>query len=200
MDLTLRVAVDLKTLLAENLDLTWWKNPEEGTDKGGYPGEHDYINGFYNEELKKYQDKEIKLLEIGVYKGASLALWSMYFPQAEIIGLDIQDQRVDKYKNLDRVSVGICDAYSLSPSSVEGMGHFDIIIDDGPHTVETLQKCIELYLPVLNDGGIMVLEDVQDTSWFPLLIEKVPENLKYECIDLRENLNRYDDLLFVLRK
>jgi len=192
--------VDLKTLLAENLDLTWWKNPEEGTDKGGYPGEHDYINGFYNEELKKYQDKEIKLLEIGVYKGASLALWSMYFPQAEIIGLDIQDQRVDKYKNLDRVSVGICDAYSLSPSSVEGMGHFDIIIDDGPHTVETLQKCIELYLPVLNDGGIMVLEDVQDTSWFPLLIEKVPENLKYECIDLRENLNRYDDLLFVLRK
>jgi hypothetical protein len=46
----------------------------------------------------------------------------------------------------------------------------------------------------------MVLEDVQDTDWFPLLIEKVPEDIEYECIDLRENLGRYDDLLFVLRK
>jgi predicted O-methyltransferase YrrM len=192
--------VDLKELLADNLDLTWWKEPEVGTDKGGYPGEHDYINGFYNEEFKKYQDKSIKLLEIGVYKGASLALWSKYFTKAMIFGLDIQDQRVLKYQNLDRVEIGICDAYSLSPSTLEGLGKFDIIIDDGPHTIPTLQQCIELYLPQLNEGGVMVLEDVQDPSWFPQLIEKVPEDLKYECIDLRENLNRYDDLLMVIRK
>jgi hypothetical protein len=196
--------VDLKELLAENLDLTWWKEPEVGTDKGGYPGEHDYINGFYNEEFKKYQDKPIRLLEIGVYKGASLALWSKYFPQSVIVGLDIQDQRVEKYQNLDRVAVGICDAYSLSPELIDGMGNFDIIIDDGPHTIPTLQQCMELYLPILNDGGVMVLEDVQDPSWFPILIESLPLNLNdsisYECIDLRENLNRYDDLLFIIRK
>jgi methyltransferase family protein len=196
--------VDLKELLADNLDLTWWKEPEIGTDKGGYPGEHDYINGFYNEEFKKYQDKEITLLEIGVYKGASLALWSKYFPHAEIFGLDISDQRVSKYRNLDRVEVGICDAYSLGPEILDEIGNFDIIIDDGPHTIPTLQKCMELYLPKLNDGGVMVLEDVQDPSWFPILMESLPLNLNdsinFECIDLRENLNRYDDLLFVIRK
>ena len=195
--------MDLKTLVEQNWDLTWDAEPEVGTDKTGKLG-HDYINGFYNEEFKKYQDKQIELLEIGVYKGASLALWSKYFTKALITGLDIQDQRVEKYQNLDRVAVGICDAYSLSPASVEGMGHFDIIIDDGPHTVETLQKCIELYLPVLNDGGVMVLEDVQDTSWFPLLIESIPlqpnDGISFECIDLREVNQRYDDLLFVLRK
>jgi hypothetical protein len=63
---------------------------------------------------------------------------------------------------------------------------------------------MELYLPKLNEGGIMVLEDVQDTSWFPILIESLPLNLNdsisYECIDLRENLGRYDDLLFCIRK
>ena len=194
----------LQELLANNLGLTWWQHPEEGTDKGGYPGEHDYINGFYDEEFKKYQDKSIQLLEIGVYKGASLALWSLYFPHAEIIGFDILDQRVDKYKNIDRVSVGICDAYSLSPELLTGLGMFDIIIDDGPHTIETLQKCIEIYLPKLNEGGVMVLEDVQDTSWFPLLIESIPlqpeDGISFECIDLRPRLNRYDDLLFVIRK
>ena len=194
--------MDLKTLLANNLDLTWWKTPEEGTDKGGYPGEHDYINSFYNEEFKKYQDKPIRLLEIGVYKGASLALWSKYFPNAEIIGLDIQDQRVDKYKNLDRVSVGICDAYS--PEIAEQLGNFDIIIDDGPHTIQSLQQCIEFYLPKLNEGGIMVLEDVQDPEWFRTLKLSIPmqpkRDLDFECIDIRDHLNRYDDLMFVIRK
>ena len=189
--------MDLKELIEQNWDLTWDADPECGTDKTGKLG-HDYINSFYNEEFKKYQDKHIRFLEIGVYKGASLALWSKYFSNAEIIGLDIQDQRVDRYQNLDRVSVGICDAYD--PEIAEQLGNFDIIIDDGPHTIETLQKCIEYYLPRLNEDGVMVLEDIQDTSWFPLLIEKVPQGIKYECIDLRDHLNRYDDLLFIIRK
>ena len=82
------------------------------------------------------------------------------------------------------------------------MGEYDIIIDDGPHTIETLQKCIEYYLPKLKEGGVMVLEDVQDTSWFPILLDSTPDEYKdkTECIDLRENLGRYDDLLFIIRK
>ena len=142
-------------------------------------------------------NKEIKLLEIGVYKGASLSLWSKYFTKGEIYGLDIVDQRVEKYQNLDRVIMGVCNAYF--PEVAGQLPNFDIIIDDGPHTIETLQSCIELYLPKLNEGGVMVLEDIQDTSWFPLLIAKLPEDVEYECIDLRENLGRYDDLLLVVR-
>lgn len=187
----------LKELIEQNWDLTWDAEPEIGTDKTGKLG-HCFIDEFYNEEFKKYQDKSIRLLEIGIYKGASLALWSKYFLHAEIIGLDIEDQRVDKYKDLNRVSVGICNAYDTEIA--KQLGHFDIIIDDGPHTVETLQQCIEFYLPQLNDDGIMILEDVQDTSWFPLLIEKAPENLVHQCIDLRDVNQRYDDLLFVIFK
>jgi precorrin-6B methylase 2 len=193
--------MDLIQLLEENMHLTWYKENYVGTDKGGYPGEHDFIKGFYNEEFKKYQDKEIDLLEIGIYGGASMALWSLYFPKAKIIGLDINDEKIaDKYRNIDRVRIGIADAYH--PEVANQMGDFDIVIDDGPHTIETLIKCIELYLPKLREGGVMVLEDVQDTSWFPLLLEATPEEYKdkTKCIDLRENLGRYDDLLFVIRK
>lgn len=190
--------MDLKTLLENNLDLTWWKHPEEGTDKGGYPGEHDYINGFYNKEFKKYQNKEINLLEIGVYHGASLALWSLYFPNANIVGLDISDQVEEKYQHLDRVKIGICDAYS--PDIAATLGNFDIVIDDGPHTLPTLQKCIELYLPKLNKGGVMVLEDVQDISWIDELSPLVPEGYKTQLVDLRYNNDRYryDDILYVI--
>ena len=199
--------MDLLELITANWDLTWDAEPTVGTDKTGKLG-HFFIEGFYNEEFKKYQDKEIRLLEIGIYKGASLALWSKYFTKGEIIGIDITDQRVEKYCNLDRVSCAIADAYNPTIAKIicghdDGSriedGSFDIIIDDGPHTVDTLQKCIEYYLSSLKKGGVMVLEDVQDTSWFPLLIEKVPEDFEYECIDLRKVNQRYDDLLFVLR-
>lgn len=192
--------MDLIQLLEENRYLTWAAEPGVGTDKGGYEGEHDFVKGFYNEEFKKYQDKEIKLLEIGIYGGASLALWSKYFTKGQITGLDIVDNINHKYRGLDRVRIGICDAYN--PDAVNQMGEYDIIIDDGPHTIETLKKCIEYYLPKLKEGGVMVLEDVQDTSWFPILLDATPDEYKdkTECIDLRENLGRYDDLLFVIRK
>lgn len=188
--------MDLKALIEANWDLTWDAEPTVGTDKTGKLG-HSFIDNFYNEEFKKYQNKQIELLEIGVYRGASLALWSKYFTKGHITGLDIQDIVVPKYQNIERVDIGICDAYNLE--IVKQLGNFDIIIDDGPHTIPTLQQCIELYLPKLNEGGIMILEDVQDPSWFPLLTEKVPEGFKYECIDLREHLQRYDDLLFIIR-
>ena len=33
-------------------------------------------------------DKEIKLLEVGVYQGGSLKLWRDYFPRGTIVGID----------------------------------------------------------------------------------------------------------------
>ena len=190
----------LLEILENNPDLTWHFSPEEGTDKGsGYPEEHNFINGYYEEGFAKYQNKNIELLEIGVYHGASLALWSMYFPNANITGLDINDQVAEKYQNLDRVKIGICDAYN--PEIAESLGNFDIIIDDGPHTLPTVKKCIELYLPKLNKGGVMVLEDIQDINWIGELGPMVPENYETELIDVRTNLGRYryDDLLYVIK-
>jgi precorrin-6B methylase 2 len=191
----------LLEILENNPAMTWHFSNEEGTDKGAgkYPEEHDFIRSFYEDEFTKYQDKDIKLLEIGVYRGASLALWSLYFTKGHITGLDNQDLVVSKYQNLDRVNIGICDAYN--PEIAEQLGDFDIIIDDGPHTLPTVQKCIELYLPKLNKGGVMVLEDIQDLSWIEELEPLIPEGYTTELIDCRANLERwrYDDLLYAIR-
>ena len=63
-------------------------------------------------------------------------------------------------------------------------------------------QCIRLYFDKINDGGILVIEDLQDPAWFDLLRENVPneyqDNIEY--IDLRKNVNRHDDLLFIVRK
>ncbi len=186
----------LLDLIEDNYDLTWSAEPYVGTDKHI---EHNYIIGFYDKNFESYRDLPIRLLEIGIYKGASLALWQKYFKYGQIFGIDIEDQRVEKYINLDRVQIAIADAYRSEVA--KDLGSFDIIIDDGPHTIDTLQKCIQYYLPQINKGGMLVLEDIQDTSWFPLLQEVTPpEYLKNsECLDLRHYSNRYDDLMYIVR-
>jgi precorrin-6B methylase 2 len=192
--------MNLAQILEENKHLTWAAENFVGTDKGGYPGEHDYVKGFYDKEFARYQDKEISLLEIGIFGGASLVLWSKYFEKGNIIGIDIQDNVPDKYKNIDRVTHIIKDAYTYEVA--ESLGKFDIVIDDGPHTLDSMIQCIRLYLDKVNDGGILVIEDVQDVEWFDILKDNVPEKYQngIECIDIRENMGRWDDLLFVIRK
>ena len=44
----------------------------------------------YENYFKDYKDSEIKILEIGIDKGASLRLWREYFSKATICGLDIE--------------------------------------------------------------------------------------------------------------
>ena len=56
------------------------------------------------------------------------------------------------------------------------------------------------YLPMLNDNGILVIEDVQSIEWIDTLTNIVPDELKkfIKVYDLRENKDRYDDILFVI--
>jgi len=187
----------LLNLIEQNPELLWCNDTPWGTDKHNT---HDYVMGFYDQEFEKYQDKEIDILEIGIEYGASLALWSKYFTKANIVGLDIDDQVIEKYSKLDRVRIAICDAYL--PEVANQLGEYDIIIDDGPHTLDTMLKCIELYLPKVKTAGVLVIEDVQDTAWFASLTEATPEEYKnnIECFDLRIKHDRYDDLMFVVRK
>jgi precorrin-6B methylase 2 len=194
---------DLLEIVEENPYLLFTNSGHDGTDKHSLTAElgHDYIRGFYNKEFSRYADKEIRLLEIGAYTGASLGLWQKYFLKGEIVGLERHDNLVqEKYSTLDRVTVGICNAYDSKVA--EQLGTFDIIIDDGSHDLPDLKTCIELYLPLVNKGGVLVLEDLAEPSYFQELIEVVPKEYKdsIECFDLRENIGRVDDLLMVIRK
>jgi hypothetical protein len=70
-------------------------------------------------------------------------------------------------------------------------------------------KAIECYLPKVNSGGLFLIEDVQEESWFDSLEEAVnnmKDNREYEIerVDLRHMKNmfgdhRYDDLIFSVK-
>jgi predicted O-methyltransferase YrrM len=169
-----------------------------GTDKGEPKS---YIDEYYDKNFKKYREKNITLVEIGVRSGASLKLWSEYFSKkAKIYGLDnLYDKNThsvpinEDWISSDNVEYIIGDAYTKEISNK--IGKIDILIDDGPHTLESHIKLLELYLPKMNAGGVIVIEDI---SYDPNLIyNNVPDNLKetsYVC-----DYGSYDDRLIIIQ-
>ena len=165
---------------------------------------HNYIDGFYENEFQQYRDKPVRVLEIGIASGHSLRLWDRYFSNHNgIYGVDNYGGNiVSTARETKNIFITIDDAYAQRV--VDSLPKFDIIIDDGPHTLESMVLCIDLYLPKLNKGGVLVIEDVQSMDWIPVLnntFDKIKnETDQSDIIDLRNTKGRYDDLMFVVRR
>ena len=173
-----------------------------GTDKDTF---HSYIE-MYEQFLAPLIDRSVVVAEVGIQYGGSMLLWQDYLPRAKFIYLDNVDAVHAKvYDNLDlkRSKILFEDAYTQEAAAKvrklapEGI---DFIIDDGPHTLESQCQFLSLYLPLLAEGGMAVIEDVQSTDWFVSLAMHVPDGFVIEAIDLRDTKGRYDDLVFAVTK
>lgn len=112
---------------------------------------------------------------------------------------------MDELKNKTRIVLGCFDAYNedfFYNQIVAKNIKFDFMLDDGPHTLESMKQFIKLYSQIMTKDGILIIEDVQKWEWIELLKNEVPESLKsfVDVYDLRPNKNRYDDIVFVINK
>lgn len=168
---------------------------------------HSYLD-LYHKLLESKRDSAKNVLEIGILKGGSIKLWHDYFLNAQIYGLDIIHEKDvwEEIKNKDRIHLYTeTDAYNetfVQNEFVDNSLSFDFILDDGPHTLESMVKCIELYTPLLSQKGLLVIEDIQKPEWINTLANTVPDYLKkyIKVYDLRQNKGRYDDLVFSIDK
>ena len=135
-----------------------------------------------------------KILEIGNLTGGSLAMYCDYFPIAVITGIDINKCPVEDY---GRVSLVTANAYS-HPIPVADT--YDLIIDDGPHTVESQKFAVEFYSDLLANDGLLIVEDVQNAESFKELHSMVQSGFVGYSIDLRHINKQYDDLLFIVSR
>jgi hypothetical protein len=171
------------------------------------PYGHTYLP-LYEELLKDKKDTAKNILEIGISQGGSIKLWSDYFTHADIYGVDIimrNSPPLNYLKRKSNVHLIINDAYTenfvnetFNSKSIK----FDMILDDGPHTLESMKKFVRLYTPLLKEDGILMIEDIFYTSWFDELKKEVPNNLlKYvDTYDRRNIKNKHNDLVFVINK
>jgi len=156
---------------------------------------HKYCSMFYDEYLLPYKEKEINILEIGICNGGSLLLWNDYFQKATIWGADINDQTNGCLKSYSNIHTHFTDAYNRS--FADSLPTFDIIFDDGPHTLSSQQSCLDLYLSKLNPGGVLFIEDIYNTNNGITLREKVKDR-KHLLWDTSEITGIHDNIILAV--
>lgn len=143
-----------------------------------------YMHEFYNEIFTPIKDTTTALLEIGVQEGYSVQFWRDYFTNASIHGVDINEswylQNIDK----TRITLHKQNAYDINFVKSLPQNYFDIIIDDGPHTFESMVFFCNYYLPLVKQGGLFVLEDIIDTSWTSRLLQLIDSKFSSNVIHM----------------
>lgn len=164
------------------------------TDKRS--GLHNYLNK-YEFFLRGFKEQEITLLELGVYRGASLKMWGEYFKNARIIGVDI-DENCLVYAGGNRevwirdmeLFESINDLRKLTPN---------IIVDDASHLWSHQIKSLILLFASLQSGGIYIIEDIENS--FPNYAHLCADDAVFSTYEFLEAVSRcvagYDVNCFV---
>ena len=127
---------------------------------------HNYTQ-MYTQLFKNFKPKRIFELGIGTNNinifsnmgeggrpGASLYGWSEYFPDAKIYGADIDYECLF---STEKIKTFYCDQTNISSieklwKQYELLESFDIIIDDGAHTIESMAFIWKIYSSNLNSA------------------------------------------------
>jgi hypothetical protein len=112
-------------------------------------------------------EHEVKLLELGIAKGASLLMWRDYFTKGTIIGLDQNTIEIDDPTGRIHQYHGAQEDTELLSRIVQEQAPngFDIIIDDCSHIGELTRISFWYLFEYLKPGGIYVIEDWGTGYW-----------------------------------
>lgn len=136
-----------------------------GADKGS--DYHNYTE-IYAKYLSPLRDAPIKFLEIGIYKACSVKMWEEYLKKAELHFMDITFDNAEYFS--DRSHYHLCNQESAPEliSLIEKIGgNFDIILDDGGHTMNQQSTSFKVLFPHVKSGGMYIIEDLHTSYWQP---------------------------------
>lgn len=133
---------------------------------------HGYAK-YYEKHLKPFlrSKHKLTLIEVGILKGAGLAIWCDLFPSARIIGLDIDlDHFRANYNYLkstgafesNEPEIYEYDQFILNKSFYEKIladDEVDIFIDDGFHSNESIITTIDSVRDFLSANFVYFIED-----------------------------------------
>jgi cephalosporin hydroxylase len=128
------------------------------TDKAGIRGQKYYCHVYQN-CFEQFRNKPITLIEFGVNTGNSIRMWLEYFPNAQIVGVDLLECPeilidMPRYTHIqgnqtDKVVLKIIN--TLHPT---------IIIDDASHCADDQMITLSALFPAVQLGGYFCIEDL----------------------------------------
>lgn len=161
---------------------------------------HSY-DEYYDSLFERFENDSISLLEIGISYGGSLRLFSDYFKNGIIVGIDKEDiwngKSASKYENL---SLFYFNAYDKRNWNKLPDIKYDFIIDDGSHIYEHQLYFLKNYMELLKDDGVLILEDVREEDIEKFLNELNCDNNKVVVYNVKKITKRFDDIIIEVRK
>jgi len=139
----------------------------------------------YDDIFSQYESPRI--LEIGVHHGASINMYLEYFKNPYVVGMDIE-QKIELDPRWKFVLGDQTNPTDLDKCVEEQP--FDIILDDGGHTMRQQQITLGHLFKHVKSGGYYILEDLH-TSAYPEYIEAGTEYTTYEMIKQLQAGNTY---------
>lgn len=135
---------------------------------------HNYYNSVYENTFSPIRNEVYKLCEIGVggsfdwgdmkiRPANSLKVWRDYFPNAQVLGLDIV--KYPEIGDMDRITIDWLDQSKkdLVEDYSKNLENYDIIVDDGSHNVYDQTITFYHFFKSLKKGGIYVIEDLHSS-------------------------------------
>jgi hypothetical protein len=136
------------------------------------------FGSIYPELLSNITGDKVAILEIGQRRGETFRTLLDVMPTATVYGIDIGrgeykqlkiKEALERYSPRARPHVGDqTDAELLNRIGSEALrefGGFDLVIDDGGHSMDQQQTSLRILAPYLKPRGIYVIEDI-DTSYY----------------------------------
>jgi hypothetical protein len=205
-----------RSLLASLCDKYGSDKGTEGRGPTPYPWPaHTYVR-FYEQIFSHCRENITSVLECGIgtnnptltstmgahgAPGASLRVWRDYFPNARVVGVDIDR---DILFEDDRITTHYVDQTNQQTVrdmwAAIGDPQMDLIIDDGLHTFAAARSFFEASIAQLKPTGIYVVEDVlaEDLNDFVAYFEGSRFDVDYVSL-YRRGVALGDNVLIVVR-
>jgi hypothetical protein len=149
-----------KLVIMNDLEKFFWNDSDRYIHKWS-----NYFK-YYDRYFDRFRNKNVRVLEIGVYKGGSLQMWKSYFGKDSlIVGMDIDGECLNYVEEGIEVFIGDQGNINDLSALVNKYKNFDIIIDDGSHLTNHQIFTFEYLYDYVNAGGIYLVEDVMTSYW-----------------------------------
>ena len=179
--------IDVKSKIYDITDFSVGNNQELNNIFNKYKSDKSSVHNYdiiYNYILNKLGvNNNLNLLEIGIgtnnpnlistmglhgTPGASLRSWSEYLPNSRIYGADI-DRNILFADEINRIETSYVDQLNLETYKVFSNIKYDLIIDDGLHSIGANLNTLIFGLRQLKMNGWIVIEDINEKfleNWY----------------------------------
>lgn len=121
----------------------------------------------YDSYFSKFVDASPLVVEVGVWHGGSLEMWTKYFGQgARIIGIDRDPSAAENPPPGAEVVIGDQADLDFWNSFLSSIPPIDVFVDDGGHHQFQQKITLECVWPHLSENGVYICEDTH-TSYQP---------------------------------